>query len=129
MKDQQYRTLQENFKTFLYEENQVQVPAFLYHIAKAADEQVIKQQGLLANTGDQTDTEPGRIYFSETLPAATQRYKKFLQTDPSYQGAICFKIDSGKLQSVPFFRDYKNGGIYTTADIPKEGIASISRFQ
>ena len=76
MKDKNYRTLQENFKRFLYEENQVQVPVFLYHIAKAEDEQVIKQQGLLANTGDQTDTDPGKIYFSETLPAATQRYKK-----------------------------------------------------
>lgn len=129
MKEKQYRTLQENFKTFLYEENQVQVPAFLYHVAKAADEQVIKQQGLLANTGDATDETPGKIYFSETLPTATQTYKKFLQTDPSYQRAICFKIDTGKLQAVPFFRDYTNGGIYTTADIPKEAIASISRFQ
>ena len=91
MKDTQYRSLQENFKKFLYEENQVQVPAFLYHITKAADEQTIKQQGLIANTGDQTDTDPGKIYFSETLPAATQRYKKFLQTDPSYQGAVCFR--------------------------------------
>ncbi len=128
MKDKQYKLIQENFKKFLYEENQVQVPAFLYHIVKAADEQMIKQQGLIANAGDSTDTEPGRIYFYETLPAATERYKKFLQTDPSYKGAVCFKIDTGKLEAVTFLRDYKNGGIYTTTDIPKEAIASIIRF-
>lgn len=128
MKDKQYRILQENFKKFLYEENQVQVPIFLYHIAKKEDEAIIKQQGLIANTGDTTDTAPGRIYFTPTLQAATLRYKKFLQEDPTYQGAVAFKIDTSKLQGVAFYRDPKNDGIYTNADIPKEAIASVSRF-
>lgn len=128
MKDKQYRTLQENFKKFLTEENQIQVPIFLYHISKKEDEPAIKQQGLIANTGNTTDTYPGRIYFTNSLQAATARYKKFLETEPIYQGAVVFKIDTSKLQGVPFYRDIKGDGIYTNADIPKDAIASVSRF-
>jgi len=129
MKDTQYRVLQENFKKFLTEENQIQVPPFLYHISKKEDESAIKQQGLIANRGDKTDTDPGRIYFTPTLQTATARYKKFLETDPTYQGAVAFKIDTSKIPGVAFYRDPKNGGIYTSTDIPKEAIASVSRFQ
>jgi len=128
MKDKQYRVLAENFKNFLTEENQIQVPMFLYHISKAEDEAIIKKSGLLANRGDQTDTEPGKIYFTATFPAATARYKKFLESDPSYQGGICFKIDTRKLPGVPFYRDPKNDGIYTNIDIPKEALSTVSRF-
>ena len=129
MKEKQYRVLQENFKSFLTEENQIQVPMFLYHISKAEDEAIIKKSGLIANRGDQTDTDPGKIYFSDTFPKATARYKKFVESDPSYQGGICFKIDTGKLQGIAFYRDPKNDGIYTTVDIPKEALSTVSRFK
>ena len=123
-KEKQYRILAENFRKFLTEEP-IQAPRLLYHVARAQDTESIKSQGLIANTGDQTDTDPGRIYFAISYLHATKVYKNLAAKDNTYQNGIAVVVDTTRLAGVNFYNDPSNGGIYTETDIPPTAIAKI----
>ncbi len=100
-----------------YQETDIDIPDFLYHVCRKIDIDSIKKNGLQPRSKNKISFHPDRVYFDVDLNSSKERIEEFKNIEDNEYSIVEIKPDNELKNYLKLKKDTNSNGFYTSQNI------------